>query len=584
VTDAGRFSGSTDRGLLHAMPSPPDERLSVAASGLTVRDVLEVPELRGARCQVLTGEAGLDRPVRWVHISELPDIAPLLNGGELVLTTGIALPASDQQLRAYIAGLQAAGASGLLIELGRRFTGLPDALVDEATSHGFPLVAITREVRFVRVTEEVHGRIINAQMEILKASERIQRRFTELTADGASTIEIVTEIARVAENPVVLENLSHQVVAYETFERPVEELLDDWERRSRCLRKRSRTEFVTLPGSDDAWIITDVGARGEQWGRLLMPVEGELHAWQADALERGATAIALNRLIDRERQTLTRQAHRSLLHDIRRRNYTSAAAVIVRALSLGVQLSDRALIGFVVDVGDTPNRALLAYESVTGDHAELVAEAARSAGVQALVGIIETDQVAGVLSVPLDSAQADVIDRFAKAVHRAAVSTSAPAAVRIGVGATVDSVRDLHRSLIEAQQVVDISRTLPDDKTYYSMLDIEIRGLLYLLRDDSRLQVFIERELAPLLSYDDAHDTNLVDVLRIYVTEGGNKSTAADRLQLSRPSLYQRLETISQVLQVDLSSVESRLSLHVALLGLEAVRWHARDTESPATD
>lgn len=580
MTDAGRPFGSSDRGVVAAASSPEDERLSVASSGLTVRDVLEVPELRGAGCQVLSGGAGLDRPVRWVHISELPDIAPLLNGGELVLTTGIALPASDQQLRVYIAGLQEAGASGLLIELGRRFTGLPDALVDEAISHDFPLVAIAREVRFVRVTEEVHGRIINAQMESLKASERIQRRFTELTADGASTTEIVTEIARVTENPVVLENLSHQVVAYETFERPVEDVLDDWERRSRCLRKRSRTEYVTEPGSDHAWIVTDVGARGEQWGRLLMPVEGPLHAWQADALERGATAIAVNRLIDRERQTLARQAHRSLLQDIRRRNYTSAAAIIVRALSLGVQLSDRALIAFVVDIGDAPERGVLSYESVAGDHAELVAEAAKNAGVPALVGVIDTDQVAGVLSVPPDSPTNGVLETFAKAVHRAVTSTSTPATARIGVGTTVDSVRDLHRSLIEAQQVADISRTLPDDKTYYSLLDIEIRGLLYLLRDDSRLQVFIERELAPLLSYDDTHETNLVEVLRVYVTEGGNKSTAAERLRLSRPSLYQRLETISQVLQVDLSSVESRLSLHVALLGLEAVRWHSRDIEA----
>ena len=37
------------------------------------------------------GEAGADAPVRWVHISELPDPTPWLSGGELLLTTGIQL-------------------------------------------------------------------------------------------------------------------------------------------------------------------------------------------------------------------------------------------------------------------------------------------------------------------------------------------------------------------------------------------------------------------------------------------------------------------------------------------------------------
>ncbi|MGR6999623.1 helix-turn-helix domain-containing protein [Yinghuangia aomiensis] len=41
---------------------------------------------------------------------------------------------------------------------------------------------------------------------------------------------------------------------------------------------------------------------------------------------------------------------------------------------------------------------------------------------------------------------------------------------------------------------------------------------------------------------------------------------------LSRPSFYERLHRIERVLAVDLDQVESCLSLHVALLGLEALR------------
>ena len=87
----------------------------------TVRDVLALDPVRHGGPRVVAGETGLDRPVRWVHSAEVPDIAGLLRGGELVLTTGIGLPADDAGLRAFIAELAEVGASGLVVELGRRY-------------------------------------------------------------------------------------------------------------------------------------------------------------------------------------------------------------------------------------------------------------------------------------------------------------------------------------------------------------------------------------------------------------------------------------------------------------------------------
>ena len=57
----------------------------------TVAQVLEMDAVRAGEPQVVAGEESLGRAVRWVHAIELPDAARLLRGGELVLTTGIAL-------------------------------------------------------------------------------------------------------------------------------------------------------------------------------------------------------------------------------------------------------------------------------------------------------------------------------------------------------------------------------------------------------------------------------------------------------------------------------------------------------------
>ena len=58
----------------------------------TVADLLGLDVIRRGSPRVVTGPDGLDAQVRWVHVLELADAAHLLRGGELVLTTGVALP------------------------------------------------------------------------------------------------------------------------------------------------------------------------------------------------------------------------------------------------------------------------------------------------------------------------------------------------------------------------------------------------------------------------------------------------------------------------------------------------------------
>ena len=91
----------------------------------TVADVLTLPALQFGRPELDFRRRWCDGRVRWLHVSELPDIAGLLSGGELILTTGIALPETDDELRSYVDDLVEAGAVGLIVELGRRYTELP---------------------------------------------------------------------------------------------------------------------------------------------------------------------------------------------------------------------------------------------------------------------------------------------------------------------------------------------------------------------------------------------------------------------------------------------------------------------------
>src|SRR6266566_258574 len=198
VADRGRPTGRHDgRHLASCITFRKDDPFSWRcwlAMLPTLAEILELEPVRRGCPEILTGADLLGRPVRWVHAIEVPDAARLLHGGELVLTTGIGLPDEPALQARYVAELAAVGAAGLAVELGRRYSGsLPAALVSAAVQQHLPLVAFSREVLFVEVTEAVHARIIDSQREELRAAARLHEVFTGLSVAGASPAEIVRE-------------------------------------------------------------------------------------------------------------------------------------------------------------------------------------------------------------------------------------------------------------------------------------------------------------------------------------------------------------------------------------------------------
>jgi len=564
----------------------------------TVADLLDLDLLRRGSPRVVTGPDGLAAQVRWVHVLELADAAHLLRSGEFVLTTGVALPAEPVLLARYAAELAAAGVSALAVELGRRYVeALPTALVRAAADSGLTLIAFEHEVPFVEITEAVHAMIIDAQLAELRASERLHEVFTELSVAGASPDEVVRQAAILAGRPVILADLSHRVLACEPGRADPARLLAGFARRSRSLRTTGRTAFDEASG----WLYTPVGARGEDWGRVILVCDGPPRDPDTVLIERAATTLALGRLLTRHAESLDRQAHRTLITGLISQALTDPAEAAVRSRALGVPVDGRQLIAVVFRLRDPSGALGVSAHARVLDVADAAAAACRAERIPSLVGTLDDARAGAMLSL---SPRADA-DR---ALGSLAARLSDWDGLIIGVGTAAGSIRDVRRSFLEATQVADVAAERPDGSglpgsglpgsglpgsglpgsglpgsglpgsglagpdggqlPFYRLADLRLRGLLHLLRDDPRVQTFVERELGPLLAAEP--DTALLGVLAAYLAAGGNKAEAAKQAHLARPTFYERLRRIERILGTDLGSAESRTSLHVALLALEA--------------
>ncbi|TVT44892.1 PucR family transcriptional regulator [Amycolatopsis rhizosphaerae] len=522
----------------------------------TVADVLALPVVRHGRPRVVAGAEGLDARVRWVHVAEVADIGHLLKGGELVLTTGIALPDDAAALTRYLDGLAEAGVAGLVVELVRHWNeGLPPALVEAAARHGVPLITLSRETRYVTVTETVNGLIVDAQVAELRAAEQVHQVFTELTVSGAEPVAVLREVARMTGLPVVLETLAHEVLAYDAAGTDPGELLSGWLSRSRLVHVGERTGYH----ADAGWLVTVVGARGHDWGRLVVVSEEPPPHRHVVVIERAASALAVHRLVARESDSLERQAHRAVLAELAA-SPAPSAELLARASALGVPLTRHRLVGVAIRPRLTEARRPAGSAApVLRDLAETVSLAARRAKVSALVAVSDELTVQALLSLSPKANVEAVLDRLATTVHPGRTAV-------LAAGTTVDSPADARRTLAEAVQVASAALHRGTDRLVHRLEDLRLRGLLHLLAGDERVQAFAARELGPLLSRDAASGTRLVQALRHYCEQGGNKSAAAAAAHTSRTAYYQQLARIEKVLGVPLEEPESLLSLYVALL------------------
>jgi len=505
----------------------------------TVREVLTLEAVEAGMPDILVGGSSLDARVRWVHVSDSSGVARLLDGGELLLSTGSSWPDDPAALAAFVRGLVEVGLAALFLELGTHYRYAPAVVVETARAHGLALVVLRREVKFVTVTEAVHRRIIAEQTAALRARDDVRARFTALALRGSPADFIVHQLAQTLGAPVILESLAHDVVVADVPPSREEEILARWEVRSRLAHRD--------PASD--WLIVPVEARGIRWGYLIA-LPGPVHpAGRAAVLEQGAIALALGRLTDGQTDEWARIGQRRLVEGLLAGRFASQGGATARLEAAGLPVDGARLHGMVAAGVEIDADAAAAALAPLGGRV-LIGGPVRGAGVTLLVSLparAALDETAAV--------------RFAEAL------TPLASRLTLSIGSPAQGVEGALASL---QEALDLART-PAQRAgrgphVRRAEDRPLARLVTALRDDHRVLDHGERMLAPLIEYDLARGGDLLDVLAAMLAHPGNRTAAATASHLSRSVFYQRIALIQELLGVDLDDGEVQTALHLALL------------------
>ena len=516
--------------------------------GITIRDLVEQEDLGLA---VAGGAEGLDRPIRWVHTSELSDPTPWLSGGELLLTTGMGLAGPPAMQRSFIRRLVKADLAGLGFGLGFGFDEVPGAIVRAADRAGFPVVSVPYPVPFIAIAEAVSSRLSDERIREAQLSVEIHESLASLVSEGAGPADVLDEVTTLAGGWAILFDLRGHVLA-RSAAAPVENPnpVRVWSTLPRGLVERHGAVTSSEVGPNGTMVGLSVTAGKRHEGVLVFGKKRRLDARDRIVVRHAVTVLGL--LLASRRAVV--EAERRVSGDILSEAFSGrlAGADLRRRLELVGFQPGAKLTAMVLEVpGDTSATALddLAWmlDGAIGSRTRAVRTVASAGRVGVLVSHRDPEALAEAVLAEIAEGTIDLgLDSRA---------------LRIGVGESTapDAIRHSYLSAVMALRAAGTGRRIASPR------DLGSYGVLLGGQPRPVLEGFVRSVLGPLMDRDSEKSSELVASVRAFIEAGGRWEPGAEVLGVHRHTLRYRVRQAEELLGRDLFMAEDRLEVWLAL-------------------
>lgn len=506
---------------------------------LTLRQLLSDPSLG---LELVAGHAGLDRrgPVRWAHISEIPDPTPWLEGGEILLTTGLGVASSPDLQRRLVEGLDGRGCPGLGFGLGVVVDQVPPAMLAEAEARSLPLFTVPYELPFIAVTKRVSRDVFEQHDTTLRTAVDLHRSVLAAVLGGAGIRGVLDSAAR------LMPDVGFVVFDY------YGQILGQRARQSAPTvdphrlfaavggARHSRDHFETeVDGTVTHGAVIRMGSEVE--GLLIAVAASPLHEHERLLLEQAVTGVSL----ELARGISVRESHRARVDELLEEVAEN-------------RISQRALARQVTRLGlnpEAPYRVVCLRAMQPG-----VSERSLCGLVEDTVAAAEGTAVLGRYDGAVFCIVQPAMGKLAEEIA-AALSERGWRGIEMGRSRAKSDLEALDGALREAATAA--ARAGPGD-----LVDVDtlgLRGLLAGLGSDDAAQAFVAQVLGPVIAHDEREGSHLVDTLAAYLRHGCRPGPAAAELCVHRHTLAYRLERVTALTGRDLRNGDALVEMGLAL-------------------
>ncbi|MDA8068382.1 MAG: PucR family transcriptional regulator ligand-binding domain-containing protein [Actinomycetota bacterium] len=494
---------------------------------LTVGELLSRPHLR---LELIVG-GDLDRAIRWVHASDLPDPAPYLRGDEVVLTTGIWYWHGTAS-SSFAASLGHVGVAALGFGTNPLVSEVPPELIEACRGWELTLFRVPADVSFIQISEEfVEAQHRLRERQLLESLNRSSQFVGSLQISGglAGLLRVLWQLlprpAAVVQRRRGVIACVHEPAGLGEYAAAISGAIAAGAAGGAALGELSVFSIPTA-AIDTALVI----------GGSLE----ELSVNERTIIDQALAFIA----IELQRQHAVEESERRFvgeLFDLLVAGEAQLPAVTARLQSLGV--APEARFCAAACIGGDPEKAreaVVAHLAATGRPGAVGVKAT----AVVLIAQVEPDE--------------DLV-AFGQELQKVVGPTFSG-----GVGGIAQTVGELGRSVIEANHACRFAQRRRDGG-FVTHDKLASHALLIGLEDERLLDAFQQTLIEPLREHDRRRHTDLVTTLEMFLGSGGRYQQTAAALHLHVNTLRLRLSRIEQLTGRDLSSMDDRVDLWIAL-------------------
>lgn len=187
---------------------------------LTVQDLIDIPALK---LQAVAGLSGTSRLITWAHAVDLPDPWRWISPGDLVMTTGLGIPAGAEDQVSWLEQLVQSNASALVFAPRPGAPKLSAKLLKVADRLMFPVLRGSFELEFNKLSHHVIESVLQAQRERFNASERLFQTYAEALRKEPGMAGRLSILAATLDLSLAIEDSvsGHTVVESRTARQPL---------------------------------------------------------------------------------------------------------------------------------------------------------------------------------------------------------------------------------------------------------------------------------------------------------------------------------------------------------------------------
>lgn len=490
---------------------------------VSVADVLDLDELALTPVHVPRPEA----PVRWVATSELVDPSPFLEGGELLLSTGLSTAAWDTEWEDYVARLADVGVVALGLGAGMTHPRSPAALVAACERHGLNLVEVPERTAFVAVSRATARLLEQADQAEAREAVRMQQELTAAALAAPDGTAVALRLATLVDGAAALLATDAHLLSGPVGPRSASLDLAAVTGELARIRPQGLRAAATLATAAGTTMLHPLGVRPRPAAYLAVLVPGRPTEARRSAVRTAVSLLGLateraEERRDSDRALADRAVELLLAGDAR------GAELVLGARSAELPLPRRLVVLRAGSTGGGQASAALAD----------VRDLAEDEGVLATVS---GDEIVAVVAAGRESG---VAGRLAEA------------GLVVGVGESVVRARAAHGHETAGHALARASAGTP----VVSWTRVVRSGVLGLL-DPDQATAFATSLLAPL-----APELRLT--LLTFLKHHGSRLKTAEELDVHRNTVRHRLAQVERLTGLSLDDPADRVSAWVALQAL----------------